>query len=127
MATIRMTGGTSDDDLRSDSYVILRVFLKGNPSPIVFNPILSGPQDNNTQFDVSKDIGDVKSPTDISSFQIEQVSVQHGLETYDNWNMASVQFQFITQGSFPAVIAQSGFHRFKSDSATLDVPVQPPS
>ena len=126
MATIRMTGATGDDDLRNDCHAIRRVFLKGSPTPRVFDPILGG-QLANTTFDVSKDIAGVSSPTDINSFEIEHVSVEQGAETRDNWDMDFVQFQLIVPGSFPQVIAQAGVHRFTGNSAVLDVPVFPPS
>jgi hypothetical protein len=126
MATIRMSGATGNDDLRGDCYAILRVFLKGSPTPLIFDPIFGG-QGANTTFDVSRDIVGVSSPTDINSFEIEHVSVEHGAETPDNWDMNFVQFQLIVPGSFPQVIAQAGFHRFMGDSAVLDVPVLPPS
>jgi len=122
-----MTGTTGDDDLRSDCHAVLRVFLKGNPSPLVFDPILGG-QDPHTPFDTGeKDIGAVSSPTEINSFEIEHVSVEHGTETRDNWDMKSVSFAFKAPGMFPQVIAESGFHRFTGDTAILDVPVVPPS
>jgi hypothetical protein len=120
MATLRMTGATGDDDLRDDCHAVLRVFLKGNPNPAVFDPILGG-QHENTTFDVSRDVG-VNGPTDIDSFQIEHVSVEHGFETRDNWNMNFVEFQLML-GPFPIVVAKSGFHRFTGNSAVLDVPL----
>jgi hypothetical protein len=33
MPTIRMTGATGDDDLRSNCHAVLRVFLKGSANP----------------------------------------------------------------------------------------------
>jgi len=126
MSTIRMTGATGDDDLRSNCHAVLRVFLKESPNPLVFDPILGGQLDNTT-FDVSRDIGGLNNPADINSFQIEHVSVEHGLETSDNWDMNFVRFEFKAPGNFPLVIAQSGFHRFTGDSAVLDVPVLPPA
>ena len=50
MAKIRMLGKTGDDDLRDDCHAVLRVFLNGQPTPLVFDPILGG-QANNTLFD----------------------------------------------------------------------------
>ncbi len=126
MATIRMSGATGNDDLRGDCHAILRVFLKSNPNPPVFDPILGG-QGANTTFDVSRDIGGVSSAADINSFQIEHVSVEGPFETPDNWDMNFVQFQLILSGSFPQVIAQAGSHRFTGNSRVLDVPVLPPS
>jgi hypothetical protein len=121
MTTIRMTGATGDDDLRSDCHAVLRIFLKGNPNPLVFDPILGG-QGDNTTFDVSRDIGNVPDPNSINSFQIEHVSVEHGFETRDNWNMNFAAFEF-RSGPFPIVVARSGFHRFTGDSAVLDIPL----
>jgi hypothetical protein len=120
MATVRMIGATGDDDLRSDCHAVLRVFLKGSATPLVFDPILGGQADNTT-FDVSRNIGNVAHPTDITSFQIEHVSVEQGFETRDNWNMNSVEFQFVS-GSLSIIVARSGFHRFTGDSAVLDIP-----
>jgi hypothetical protein len=122
-----MRGATGDDDLRSDCHATLRVFLKANSHAIVFDPILGG-QSSNKPFDTGeKDIGAVSSANDINSFQIEHVSVEHGTETRDNWDMQNVTFEFKVPGMFPQVIAESGFHRFTGDSAVLDIPVTPPS
>ena len=65
MSTIRMTGATGDDDLRSNCHAVLRVFLKESPNPLVFDPILGGQLDNTT-FDVSRFLSAlVERPTDI--------------------------------------------------------------
>ena len=117
-----MKGSTGQDDLRSDCHAVLRVFLKGNPNPIVFDPIF-GYQKENTPFDVPVDIGDVRNATDINSFQLEHVSVENFGSTRDNWNLNYVEFWFKSAGNFPQLIAGYGNHRFTGDSPVIDIPV----
>jgi hypothetical protein len=42
MATIEMFGRTGEDDLRSDSFVILRIFATGFQGPLQFNLLTGG-------------------------------------------------------------------------------------
>jgi hypothetical protein len=122
MATLKMPGSTGDDDLRADCHAVLRVFLKTSPNPIVFDPIL-GHHPANSSFGPTVDLGNVGA-NEINSFQLQHVSVEHGLETPDNWDMLDVQFEYRDPSlPFPLILAKFGFHRFTGESRILDIAV----